>query len=78
VRLATQAFGPEEGPVVYGWIGAAHQLGAGAIAFGAGTIRTQIGSYNPAFEISGLLCIAAAFAILAFRANVTRPALATA
>jgi sugar phosphate permease len=78
VRLATQAFGPDEGPVVYGWIGAAHQLGAGAIAFGAGTIRTQLGSYTPAFEISGLLCIAAAFAILAFRASAMRPALATA
>ena len=64
VRLATQAFGRDEGPVVYGWIAAAHQLGAGAIALGAGTIRTQFASYSPAFEISGLLCIAAAFTIL--------------
>ena len=68
VRLATQAFGMDEGPVVYGWIAAAHQLGAGAIAFGAGTIRTQFATYTPAFEVSGLLCIAAAFAVLAFRA----------
>jgi sugar phosphate permease len=67
VRLATQAFGLEEGPVVYGWIAAAHQLGAGAIAFGAGSIRTILGSYTPAFEISGALCIGAAFAVLAFR-----------
>jgi sugar phosphate permease len=67
VRLATQAFGTDEGPVVYGWIGAAHQLGAGAIAFAAGSIRTHVGTYNPAFEISGLLCIAAAFAVLAIR-----------
>lgn len=68
VRLATQAFGAEEGPIVYGWIGAAHQLGAGAIAFGAGSIRTAFASYTPAFEISGLLCLAAAFAVFAFRA----------
>lgn len=74
VRMATQAFGAEEGPVIYGWIGAAHQLGAGAIAFGAGTIRTHFATYTPAFEISGLLCIAAAFAVLAFRA-APRPAL---
>ena len=66
VRLATQAFGAEEGPIVYGWIGAAHQLGAGAIAFGAGSIRTAFASYTPAFEISGLLCLGAAFAIFAF------------
>jgi sugar phosphate permease len=71
VRLATQAFGREEGPIVFGWIAAAHQLGAGAIALGAGAIRTQLGTYSPAFEISGLLCIAAAFAILALRPNAT-------
>lgn len=67
VRLATQAFGNEEGPIVYGWIGAAHQLGAGAIAFGAGSIRTVFNSYTPAFAISGLLCLAAACAIFALR-----------
>jgi hypothetical protein len=44
----------------------------------AGTIRTQAGSYAPAFEISGLLCIAAAFAILGFRIDAKRSALATA
>ncbi|GAC1568419.1 MAG: MFS transporter [Vulcanimicrobiaceae bacterium] len=67
VRLATQEFGIEDGPIVYGWIAAAHQLGAGAIAFGAGTVRTLFGSYTPAFQIAGALCLAAAFAVLAFR-----------
>ena len=69
VRLTTQTFGIEDGPIVYGWIAAAHQLGAGAIAFGAGTIRTNFGTYSPAFQISGLLCIAAAFAILSMRVS---------
>jgi sugar phosphate permease len=68
VRLATQSFGSEEAPVVFGWIAASHQIGAGAIAFGAGAIRTQFATYSPAFEISGVLCIAAAFAVLTFRA----------
>jgi sugar phosphate permease len=67
VRLATQAFGSEEAPIVFGWISASHQLGAGAVAFGAGAVRTHFASYTPAFEISGTLCIGAAFAILAFR-----------
>jgi len=75
VRLATQAFGLEEGPVVYGWIAAAHQLGAGAIAFAAGSIRTLTSSYTPAFELSGLLCIAAALAVLFFRNAAPKPAL---
>jgi sugar phosphate permease len=75
VRLATQAFGLEEGPVVYGWISAAHQLGAGAIAFAAGTIRTVTSSYTPAFELSGFLCLGAALAVLAFRNGAPEPAL---
>jgi len=76
VRLATQAFGIEEGPIVYGWIAAAHQLGAGAIAFGAGFVRTEFASYTPAFAISGALCLAAACAIFALR-PARRTALAT-
>lgn len=77
VRLATQAFGGEEAPIVYGWIAAAHQLGAGSVAFFAGALRTHFATYAPAFEISGVLCIAAAFAIFALH-RPTEPALATA
>ena len=77
VRLTTQTFGTEEGPIVYGWIAAAHQLGAGAIAFAAGTIRTYVGSYTIAFDLSAMLCIAAAFAILTLR-DARKPALAAA
>jgi sugar phosphate permease len=73
VRLATQNFGGDEGPIVFGWIAAAHQLGAGAIALAAGAIRTHLGTYAPAFEMSGVLCVAAAFAILALRPVVPRP-----
>jgi sugar phosphate permease len=76
VRLSNKAFGSESSPLVFGWISASHQLGAGIIAFGAGSIRTYLGSYAPAFEISGLLCIAAAFAVLAFRGTRPAPALA--
>ena len=40
VRLATDAFGRQDGPVVFGWIFAAHQVGAAFAALGAGAIRT--------------------------------------
>jgi sugar phosphate permease len=75
VRLSNKAFGSESSPLVFGWISASHQLGAGIVAFAAGSIRTYLGSYAPAFEISGLLCIAAAFAVLAFRGRRAAPAL---
>ena len=40
VRLTAQRFGPERANLVFGWIFAGHQLGAGAAAFGAGLSRT--------------------------------------
>ena len=59
VRLTSEAFGRENTGVVYGWIGASHQLGASLAAVGAGTIRTALGDYRLAFWIAGTLCVAA-------------------
>ena len=39
--------------MIYGWIGASHQLGASMAAFGAGAIRTSSGDYQLAFLIAG-------------------------
>jgi MFS family permease len=47
VRLTAQKFGPERANLVFGWIFAGHQLGAGAAAFGAGVSRTVYQSYLP-------------------------------
>jgi sugar phosphate permease len=60
VRLTADAFGRENTGVVYGWIGAAHQLGASMAAFGAGSIRTSTGDYRFAFVIAAALCMVAA------------------
>ena len=64
VRLTSEAFGRENTGVVYGWIGASHQLGASLAAFGAGAIRTQLGDYNLAFWIAGVLCVLAGLSFL--------------
>jgi hypothetical protein len=45
---------------MFGWIAAGHQVGAAAAAFGAGAVRTWLGSYQVAFMTSGLLCLIAA------------------
>lgn len=60
VTLTTQAFGRSDGPIVYGWIFAAHQLGAASAAFAAGAIRSSSGDYLVAFLMAGVLCLAAA------------------
>lgn len=65
VRLTAQRFGPERANLVFGWIFAGHQLGAGAAAFGAGLSRTLLASYLPAFFIAGALCVVAALLVLA-------------
>lgn len=59
VRLTSEAFGRENTGVVYGWIGASHQLGASLAALGAGAIRTSLGDYRVAFWIAGGLCLLA-------------------
>jgi MFS family permease len=77
VRLTAQRFGPERANLVFGWIFAGHQLGAGTAAFGAGLSRTVLASYLPAFFIAGALCIVAALLALAIGRH-TKPAVAAA
>lgn len=70
VRLTAQRFGPERANLVFGWIFAGHQLGAGIAAFGAGLTRTVYATYLPAFFVAGALCIVAALIVL----TISRPA----
>ncbi|EGD53480.1 major facilitator superfamily MFS_1 [Gordonia neofelifaecis NRRL B-59395] len=59
MALTRQQFG-DATPVVFGWIFAAHQLGAAVAAFGAGYIRDVSGGYDPAFYAAAGLCVVAA------------------
>ena len=67
VRLATRAFGPEQAPLVFGWIFAGHQLGAGVMAVAAGISRDVLASYLPAFFVAGLFCLLASLSLLLLR-----------
>lgn len=60
VKLANEAFGEQEAPIVFGWIQTGHQLGAAFAAFGAGVIREQSGTYSPAFLAAGVMGVLAA------------------
>jgi sugar phosphate permease len=64
VRLTTDTFGRERAGIVFGWILAAHQLGAASAALGAGTVRTWFGDYEKAFLTSGALCLLTAAIVL--------------
>ncbi|MDX2693012.1 MFS transporter [Streptomyces ipomoeae] len=58
VALCREYFGMSA-PIVFGWIFAAHQLGAAFAATAAGLTRDGFGSYAPAWYVAGALSIGA-------------------
>ena len=64
IALIARSFGRERVGLMFGWVFAAHQVGAGIAALGAGWIRTEHGTYDHAFLISGGLCVLTAVMVL--------------
>jgi MFS family permease len=60
MKLIGDAFGAHQVAMLFGWIFAMHQLGAGFAAWGAGLMRTVLLSYTEAFIIAGIACFVAA------------------
>jgi len=59
VALCREIFG-KDGPIVFGWVFASHQIGAAIAAFTAGLVRDSTGEYTIAwFGAAGLCMIAA-------------------
>lgn len=65
VKLVGQHFPRERAGMVFGWVFAAHQLGAATAAYGAGLTRTLLLTYTPALLAAGAACMLAAIAVLA-------------
>jgi len=70
VRLATEAFGDRDGPIVFGWIAAGHQAGAATAAVTAGVLRAMQGQYVEAFVLAGLTAFIAALASVLIRREI--------
>ncbi|WP_235537274.1 MFS transporter [Nocardioides sp. Soil805] len=64
VALCRQHFGAERAAVVFGWVFAAHMVGAGVAASFAGWVREWRGDYFGAWLTAGVLCVLAAAACL--------------
>ncbi|MFE1950099.1 MFS transporter [Streptomyces sp. NPDC059524] len=63
LALCRAHFG-ERAPVVFGWVSAAHQVGAGAVAFAGGAVRDAFGSYDLVWVgVAGLCAVAALLAL---------------
>jgi predicted MFS family arabinose efflux permease len=72
VRLTGEVFGRHNATIVFGWVVAAHQLGAAFAAYTAGAVRSSYGNYGPAFIGAGILCVIAAVGVLPI-ARTRRP-----
>jgi len=66
IALCRQVFGGS-GSVVFGWVFAAHQIGAALAAFGAGYVRDRTGTYTAAWVAAAALCAAAAVVSVGMR-----------
>jgi MFS family permease len=73
VALAADRFGAHNVGVVYGWIFAAHMLGAAIAAWVAGVVRESVGDYAAAFVAAGWIAIIAGFAALMIRRREAVP-----
>lgn len=73
VALANRSFGPAVGPIVFGWVMVAHQLGAATAAYGAGVIRSETGSYTYALMLAGAFGLLAAIATVSLARDRTPP-----
>lgn len=57
VALVADNFGRQNVGTVYGWVFAAHQLGAAFASWAGGSVRDALGEYNLAFFAAGALAI---------------------
>jgi len=78
VRIANEAFGDKNAPLVFGWVVAGHQLGAACAALFAGFVRSAQGDYLQAFMIAGATGIVAAVLSLMIGRRPAQPVLAAA
>ncbi|MGA6174595.1 MFS transporter [Streptomyces sp. NPDC012600] len=73
IELCHRAYG-EDGPIVFGWVNAAHQLGAGASAFLGATARDLFGTYDVVWVALAAGCLVAAVLAMAVRGGAHCPA----
>ncbi|CAB4618330.1 unannotated protein [freshwater metagenome] len=64
IELCRKYFGLNQSPTVYGWVFAAHMVGAAIAASFAGLIREVQGSYFIAWITAAVLCLVAAVSVL--------------
>ncbi|MFC3690255.1 MFS transporter [Aquipuribacter hungaricus] len=73
VVLCREAFGADRGSIIFGWVFAAHMIGASAAAAVSGALRSASGDYTSAWLLAGALAVAAAAASLTLQRRQPPP-----
>ena len=74
VKLTTDIFGRQQSGILFGWILAAHQMGAAVAAYGGGVLYTMLNSYFFTFLVAGVFCLLASFMVMRIGKGATVPA----
>ncbi|MFJ9343220.1 MFS transporter [Streptomyces sp. NPDC101733] len=68
-----RTFYGEDSAIVFGWVNAAHQVGAALAALLGGVARDTFGSYDPVWSVLGAACAGAALVALLVRPAPASP-----
>ncbi|WNB91265.1 MFS transporter [Bacillus sp. NEB1478] len=64
IKLTSDIFGKERAGILFGWIMAAHQIGAAIAAFSGGLLHDMLGSYYFSFISAGAFCVMASLIVM--------------
>ena len=67
VGLTRQRFGLQKSAMMYGWMVAFHQVGAGFAAYSGGVFFEAFGSYKMAFLLAGGFCLMASLFVIVIK-----------
>ncbi|MET8380621.1 MFS transporter [Streptomyces microflavus] len=67
-----RTFYGDDSAIVFGWVNAAHQVGAALAAFLGGIARDAFGTYDPVWLVLGAACAVAALVSLTIRGDAVR------
>lgn len=71
ISISRQIFGTAKSGMVYGWIFAAHQVGAAVAAYGGGLIYQFFNSYTWAFFLAGVFCLFGSLFVIVIKKQKT-------
>lgn len=75
ISLVRHRFGIQKSAIVYGWIFAAHQLGAATAAYGGGLVYEWFDTYTVAFLLAGASCFIACLFVMTVQKERKEPAI---